>query len=79
MQWVLEQNAAVTVASDRWLVTGARLKVGHHHAEFVTQTRDGKWLIDWDNLLASQRKQYGEPPESGALASEQIQLISVQT
>jgi len=79
MQWVVEQNAAKTAVGVRPFAPSARVKVGHHYGELVTQARDGKWLIKWDNLPVSQLKQYGEPPESGALFAERIELISVRT
>ena len=72
------QNTSATASSELRLFPGMRINVGYHHGSLVTQTRDGKWLVDWDQMPASQLKQYGEPP-AGALASEQIELISVQT
>lgn len=58
------------------LAPGSRVRVGNHYGSLVTQTREGNWWIHWDNLPASQRKKYGEPPV-GVIAASQIELVEV--
>ncbi len=58
------------------LVPRSRVRVGNHYGSLATRTRDGNWLIHWDNPPASQRKQYGEPP-GGVIAASQIELVEV--
>lgn len=68
-----EQNASATPSAELRLRPRMRIKVGHHHGSLVTQTRDGKWFVEWD-VLPTSLKQYGEPPV-GALAADRIELV----
>ena len=68
-RWLAPTGTTPLVAPKVWRIArplspGVRVKVGNHFGTLATPTPNGKWLIDWDNLSASQRKQYGSPPAS---------------